>query len=87
MKLITNVFNENMIEKINSLQRVSHGFNHKILKGFFYFLLRNKFLFIKDFLMRISTYLKKVTLPEGSNGRTLEVKRWAVSIARGRPRI
>ena len=37
--------------------------------------------------MRISTYLKKVTLPEGSNGLTLEVKRWAVSIARGRPRI
>ena len=37
MKLIRNVFNENMIEKIDSLQRASHGFNYKILKGFFLF--------------------------------------------------
>ena len=41
----------------------------------------------RDF--KLKTYLKKkVTLPQYSNiGRTLEVKRLAVSIARGRPRI
>ena len=43
-----------------------------------------KILYVED----LDIFKRKVTLPEGSNnGRTLEVKRSAVSIARGRPRI
>ena len=43
-----------MIEKIDSLQRVSCGFNYKILKGFFYFLLTQKFWETSFCLKRLS---------------------------------
>ena len=46
MKLIRNVFNENMIEKIASLQRVSRGFYYKILEVFFNFCSEKQKVFV-----------------------------------------